>query len=60
MRFLKQDEIGSFVSKLPRPFHLLNIIDGKNSSVCNVSNAYQSVSVTTPAYILPVIEVKKG
>lgn len=60
VRFLKQDEIGSFVSKLPRPFHLLNIIDGKNSSVCNVSNAYQSVSVTTPAYILPVIEVKKG
>lgn len=60
VRFLKQDEIGSFVSKLPRPFHLLNIIDGKNSSVCNVSNAYQSVSVTTPANIVPVIEVKKG
>ena len=59
VRFLKQDEIGSFVSKLPRPFHLLNIIDGKNSSVCNVSNAYQSVSVTTPANIVPVIEVKK-
>ena len=61
VRFLKQDEIGSFVSKISaRPFHLLNIIDGKNSSVCTVSNAYQSVSVTTPAYILPVIEVKKG
>lgn len=61
VRFLKQDEIGSFVSKISaRPFHLLNIIDGKTSSICNVSNAYQSVSVTIPANIVPVIEVKKG
>lgn len=61
VRFLKQDEIGSFVSKInARPFHLLNIIDGKTSSICNVSNAYQSVSVTIPAHIVPVIEVKKG
>lgn len=61
VRFLKQDEIGSFVSKISaRPFHLLNIIDGKTSSICNVSNAYQSVFVTIPANIVPVIEVKKG
>lgn len=61
VRFLKQDEIGSFVSKISaKPFHLLNIIDGKTSSICNVSNAYQSVSVTIPANIVPVIEVKKG